>query len=345
MNILFAYNISDSDNQFVQLHIRFLKNLGYNVTASLNEFWEPSVTYDFLVINWPEYFFGWRPIITDEQVARLNIALIRWQKSKSKILTFFHDEYSHFGRGANLNLIFDLCYRKSDILIHLGEYSKRKYTNLYPDAEHHIVFHPLYSDFQTDLDKHSARKQLAISEKVYLVFVPGAIRKSAEIDYCLEIYRKLPAKNKQLIFQKTNFLARPQFFKNLIDLKVLGYYLLHTYRFKLLENVFFLQGFMEKETLSTYFASSDLVIIPRTDILNSGNILLAAQFGKPMIGTGAGNMGELLIHLKQQLIQQQIAPNLKISEPKIAADEIKQLVESYANDEIIKKKWQQILKP
>jgi len=345
MNILFAYNLSESDNQFVQMHILILQELGYEVTASLDEFWQPTKSYGLVVINWPDGFFGWKVNISDEEVAKLNSALARWNATETQMLTFFHDEYSHFGRGANLNQLFDLCYRRSDFLIHLGSYSKDKYTGLYTDAQHHIIYHPLYTDFQTDLDKNISRQKLGVSQDTYLVFVPGGIRKTEEIDYCLEVYRRLPVKNKQLIFQKTNFLARPQAFKNFTDLKVWVYYLLHTRRFKLRENVSFLQGFMEKDRLSAYFAASDVVILPRTDILNSGNILLAAQFGKPMIGSGSGNMGEMLRLLGQQCLSPQFMNDQIITIPENNPVEIKQAIARYANNDVIKKQWQQILTP
>ncbi|WP_304343528.1 hypothetical protein [Chryseobacterium koreense] len=345
MNILFAYDLSETDNQFVQIHIRLLQELGCEVTVSMDQFWNPTRTYDYMVINWPECFFDWKPNISDEQVQQLNASLKRWKRGSTRIITFLHDEYSHFGRGANLNLLFDLCYRHSDVLIHLGNYSKNKYTNLYPDSQHHLIYHPLYTDFQTDLGKHAARIQLGVTENVYLVFVPGGIRKPDEVDYCLEIYRRLPVKNKQLIFQKTNFLAKPQSLKSFIDLKVWGYYLFHMNKFKLLENIGFLRGFMEKDVLSAYFAASDLIIIPRTDILNSGNILLAAQFGKPMIGSGAGNMGEMLMILGQQCADPQFIDKHITTVPENNPDQIKHAVERYANNDVIKKQWLQILKP
>lgn len=344
MNILFAYNLAETDNQFVQIHIHILQDLGYNVTASLDEFWQPTKTYDFLVINWPEHFFGWQVNISDKQVAKLNIALISWKRSATQILTFFHDEYSHFGRGANLNLLFDLCYNKSDILIHLGEYSKKKYTDLYRNAKHKLIYHPLYSDFKTGMDRNAARRQLNISEKEYLVFVPGGIRNNEEINYCLGIYRNLIAKNKRLIFQKTNFLHRPESLKSFIDLKVWFYYLIYKNKFKIFENISFLHGYMEKGKLSNYFAAADLVLIPRIDILNSGNILLAAQFGKPTIGTGAGNMKELLIFLKQQFIPYGSSSDFIISKTAINENQLKSAVQQYSNEKIIKQQWQQILK-
>lgn len=343
MNILFASALSKDDNQFVQLHIRILQELGYTVNASLAEFWDPTQSYDIIVINWPESFFGWKVDTSDEEVIQLNNALLRWQQTGVKLLTFFHDEYSHFGRCANLNLLFDLCYLRSNILIHLGNYSKNKYRNLYADAEHYIIHHPLFADFQTDMDPVFARKSIGVSPKDYLVFVPGGIRKREEMDYCLELYRKLPAKNKRLIFQKTSFLSKPQSIKSFTDFKVWVYYLIHTYKFCYLEKVTFLNGFMPNAKLSAYFAGSDLLIIPRTDILNSGNILLGAQFGRPMVGTGTGNTEELLQYLGQYCLKPGMILQLNSMKSEHNSAEIKIAVASYSGDDIIKEQWQKIL--
>ncbi|MGB7500402.1 MAG: hypothetical protein WA897_11025, partial [Moheibacter sp.] len=60
MKILFAYDTTDHDNEFVRIHIGLLKELGHEVTASLHEFWHPTTEYDFVIINWPDYFYGFR---------------------------------------------------------------------------------------------------------------------------------------------------------------------------------------------------------------------------------------------------------------------------------------------
>lgn len=46
--------------------------------------------------------------------------------------------------------------------------------------------------------------------------------------------------------------------------------------------------------LPYYIAASDLVMIPRKDILNSGNIPLAFLYHKVVVGPDTGNNGELL---------------------------------------------------
>lgn len=348
MRILFAYNIITNDNEFVRAHIRILGDMGYEVTASLEEFWHPTQKYEMVVINWPDYFYKWRTDIKDEEVIRFKNAMDQIKLKGISILTFFHDEYSHFSRGANLNLLFDICYRQSDCIVHLGNYSADKYRMIYTDAEHYIIHHPLYTEFDTTIPKETSRNNLSIKADEYLVVVPGAIRAREEITYAIEVFRNLPFKKKRMVFLRTSHLSRPKFFRSFIDLKTWIYFLVNKSRSHL-ENIVFLNGFMKKEMLSQWFATADLIIIPRTGILNSGNITLGAQFGKPMIGTGAGNMKEILGFLEQLCI----LPDEEICEKKLEKslnsklkDEksIQKKIIHFAGDSTIKEQWKRILK-
>ena len=274
--------------------------------------------------------------------------LNQFRKRNIPILTFFHDEYSHFGRSANLNLLFDICYGNSDILIHLGEKSYEKYSQIYTDAQHLIIHHPLYTGFDTKINSQSARQKLGVSDNDFLVIVPGAIRSSAEMKYAKELFSQINYSRKKLVFLRTWYLKKPKHLRNLNEFKSWVYYFIHHSIDTFFKRIKYLHGYMNPEQLSRYFAAADLVIIPRTEILNSGNIILAAQFGKPMIGTGAGNMGELLEFLNQKIC---------LPGEKVAANKIKTLIESskdksvelieriqlYSGDELVKKQWQKAL--
>lgn len=346
MNILFAYNLSNNDNEFVHIHIEILQNLGMNVQASKQDFWEPTGAYDLIVINWPDYLFSWRNDITDDEVTRFNTALSGWRICGVKILTFFHDEYSHFGRSANLNLIFNLCYAKSDILVHLGEYSLNKYKDIYKSASHYIIHHPVYQSFLLNADRFTCRENLKIKKNEMVLIVPGAIRNKEEINYCLKILSKISYSNKKLVFLRTSWLSKPDRLRTLIDLKSLVYYFVIKNKYKYLHKVFCHNGYMSVEKLSQYFMASDAVIIPRTDILNSGNIILAAQFGKPLVGTGNGNMGELLSYLEQLIVPEDhmdTSPLVLQRNSAAESREMKKLIKAYAGNEVLAQQWKELL--
>lgn len=59
---------------------------------------------------------------------------------------------------------------------------------------------------------------------------------------------------------------------------------------------------MTTEKISELFTISDLIIIPRINNLNSGNITLSAQFGKPFLAIESGNITEWTKQLNQILI-------------------------------------------
>lgn len=345
MNILFAYTSVPNENEFVRLHIAILQKLGYTVFSSKEEFWNPSRHYDFVVINWPDYFYRWRTAITDEEVAAYNGAISKFKESHTKILTFFHDEYSHFGRAANLNLLFDISYGKADYLIHLGNYSKNKYEKIYDNAVHVVIPHPIFKSFQLDLDRSESRKKLGIKNNETLVIVPGVTRKQSEVDFCIRVFKKLNRSNKKLIFIRTSFLSKPAALKSFVDFKSWIYYLLFKNKYNIVDHVFVQKDFLSSEKMSSYFSAADVVIIPRTDILNSGNITLAAQFGVPIIGTGVGNMGELLESLDQNIIPQSVDAK---SESLIAIvsspEDVKSRIESVASDETLAQLWKNLLR-
>lgn len=348
MNILFAYTSVPNENEFVRLHIAILQKLGYTVFSSKEEFWNPSRHYDFVVINWPDYFYRWRTDITDEEVAAYNGAISKFKESHTKILTFFHDEYSHFGRLCNLNLLFDITYRNSDYLIHLGSYSKNKYESIYGQAKHAIIPHPCFKSFQFDLNREETREKLSIKKDEFFVVVPGSTRSQSEIDYSVNVYKKLINKNKKLTFLRTYHLSKPKKLASFVDFKSWIYYFVFNVWTKIFNTISTLNGFLSSEELSAYFTAADMVIIPRTEILNSGNITLAAQFGVPTIGTGVGNMGELLQQLQQKVVPQSVVDkidDLSITNVTIQSQKIlKQKIQEIAGDDVIAELWKTLLK-
>ena len=53
-------------------------------------------------------------------------------------------------------------------------------------------------------------------------------------------------------------------------------------------------GRISDEQVPDYFSAADVVLLPRLDILNSGNLPLAYYFGKVVVGPDCGNVGEIL---------------------------------------------------
>lgn len=340
-NILFVYNISIDDNEFVELHVSLLSKLGYNVVTSVAEFWNPSINYDFIVINWPEALFDWSFRGSDRELLDLVNRFNQFSASKSKIIFFLHDEYSNSLRSTNFNLVFDICYRKSDVFIHLGGYSYNKYSFLFSNAKHYIMPHPLYVNFNFDLDYQDCRFKLGIQKSEFFIIVPGSIRNLNEIDYCVGILKKLSIKKKKMVFLRSRFYLKPEKLVSYNHFKSWVYYLLKKNYYLFTDNITFLGGFMPPSQMSEYFAAADLIIIPRLQTLNSGNITLAAQFGKNMVGSGSGNMKEFLEELNQNVITHN---DKEVADIRIEpSTDLRDKISTLASNEYLANKWKSIL--
>ena len=70
-------------------------------------------------------------------------------------------------------------------------------------------------------------------------------------------------------------------------------------------------GFVEDEELPYYYSVSDIALIHRKKILNSGNVFMAMYMGKAIIGPDVGNVGELLRMTGNQVFNPQNFTDLK----------------------------------
>lgn len=340
--ILFAYNIVKKDNQFVARLVEILSNLdNLDIITSLQEFWSPTNQYDYIIINWPEYLFNWRKNINQSDFYKLSIRFDEFKIQGTKIICYLHDEVSHEDNNPILNEIFNLCYSQSDYLIHLGEFTLKKYKEIYPAVQHLAIPHPLFTVFNTHLNKELVRKELGFSSNYFIIIVPGKIRNKEEYQYTLQVYHKIKKKNKKIIFLNKGFEieSNESFLTKCV--KVLRRFYLGIYDKK---------GFLSEEEFSKFMTIADVYILPRINIINSGNIVLCSQFNKPLIGLLIGNIKEHILqlsHIGFTPNEIKMINNNQINsmiESKINKINYLELIEKYNNDQLILMKYKSILK-
>lgn len=291
--LLFAYDLIQNDNEYVGRLVEITKSIQeLKVYVSLKEFWRPTQRYDYIIINWPDYLFNWRIDINQKDILNLENIFEYYKSLGTKIVTILHDEYAHSDRTNFSKKIFDICYQKCNTIAHLGKYSYLKYksNSSYSQPKHKIIYHPLFKDFNFSINKYEARKILKISDKDFYIIVPGGIRHDYEYDYVLNIYNKIKIKNKKIHFLRSTAIKKPLkgCNKEFLTYKLNEYL---EYKFKGIKHSY---KFMPSLKLSEYFIASDLVILPRVDILNSGNITLSTQFNRLVLGAEIGNIKEWL---------------------------------------------------
>ncbi len=248
-----------------------------------------------ILFQWPELIFNWAEP-TFNQLDELEIMIKEW-KLKTKIIYLVHNERRHFGVTPQFERLYQIVESAADIMVHFGRYSQTKFSKKYPFKEHVIISHPLYFTSFQKTSKVAARKKINIPEDRVVLIAPGRIRNEQERSLLLKAFKYFPSKRKTLIApfmirkpSKVEFRGR-HLLKKLFDIK------------KFIEKrgndfkppkYYVGYNFSKAEDLSLLMSAADAVIIPRIEILNSGNVFLALTFNLPVIGPAVGNVGEVL---------------------------------------------------
>ncbi len=261
-----------------------------------------SPDYDIVNIHWPEALFDWLEP-TEQQLLDLERDLEIWKKSSVVVYTK-HDYRRNKGTTPQFTRLFELIEQNTDVFIHLGEHSKTKYQLLYPKAGHEIVHHPLYQNSYTIYSKLEAREKLGITPNSFVVTVPGAIRDFKERSLVLNSFKALKISEKVLITTNMRTEIKRDFrgrilLKKFFDVKK---YLTNRFKSKYSPPTYvFTYEKLSSDDFSLRISAADIILIPRIDILNSGNVFLAFTFRKVVCGPAIGNIKGALQEFKMPI--------------------------------------------
>lgn len=254
-----------------------------------------TAAYKIVNIHWPEAIFGWLEP-TSEQLKDLEQAIQEWKKTSTLIYTK-HDVERHKGMTPNFTKLFELVEQNADVFIHLGNYSIEYYEKTFSNAQHKMVLHPLYENSFKVYSQSEAREKLNIKKEALVIIAPGSIRNFAERKMILAAFNKLEVKNKVLISTsmrseiKYDFRGRVKL-KKIFDIRE---HVVNKFKQKHQPPEYlFSYKKLNSEDLSLKMSAADIVLIPRIEILNSGNLFLGLTFNKIVVGPATGNIEEQL---------------------------------------------------
>lgn len=246
-------------------------------------------------IHWPEAIFNWNEP-TLEELSELENEIVKW-KMNSKICYTKHDLVRHKGMTPNFTKLFDIIEKNTDVFIHLGAYSKKLYQDKYPNANHEIIYHPIFETSYTNFSKLEARKILGIDKDAVVIIVPGKIRSFKERNIVLKSFKGLKVKNKTLIATNMRTELQMDFpgrvrFKKYFDVQK---HVVEAFKAKHKSPKYiFNYNSISSEDMSLKMSAADIVLVPRIDLLNSGNVFLGLTFKKVVVGAATGNIKEQL---------------------------------------------------
>lgn len=252
-------------------------------------------SFEIVNIQFPEALFDWK-VPTHQQLFELEVKIVLWKKH-SKLVYTMNDFKTHYDEDENFAALFALIHKYSDGVIHLGNFSLKKYSTYFSQkCIHRVIYHPLYSSLIENSDVENIQNIIPIDlTNKYLVSVVGVIRSKEELDLILKLFRNLRQKNKFLIIPRLhNIINVPEY---------IPYRLRKKYRI-LMERIYFIRfssqqyfvdyKFWEYSYIIDLMNKSSLLIVPRLRNLNSGNLFLGLTFDKTMVLPRVGNLTEVI---------------------------------------------------
>lgn len=200
---------------------------------------------------------------------------------------------------------YDIIEEQSDVVVHMGRYSRDEFAAKHADSRNVIIPHPIYQyTYKEDISMERARQYLNLPQEAFIVTSFGKFRNREERRMVTGAFRKWDEAKKFLLAPRLYPFSRfnrygSNFFKRWTSRT--GYYLLIPLlnRLRRMHTGTRMHAGASDEPIDNcdlpyYMAASDVIFIQRKDILNSASIPLAFLFHKVVIGPNIGNIGEIL---------------------------------------------------
>lgn len=208
------------------------------------------------------------------------------KKTKCKLVATCHNIKPHTYESD----LYDILYSSSDLIIHLGEYSKSLFSSIFPGVKHVLIPHHVYDKvYYNQYSRKEALSRLNLDGAYKYVLSFGDFRKEEERQLVAYIARKLKSDNISILaptFEKIYNRRNPK------------YWLLpkiHYWRYKFFaHNLVSSCGYVSDELLPYYYAACDVTLIHRLEILNSGSLPMGFFMKHVVVGPDCGNVGHIL---------------------------------------------------
>lgn len=305
-----TYNPHDMANPYVYTLMDGIDKLYGDVEWKWGKiFWEEDIfNVDIIHIHWPtELIWSQSGYHTPQEIEN---RLSTIKSHGIKIVVTCHNFEPHYSKNEDKNQTYKVVYNLSDMILHLGEYSRDKMSTLYPNAKHVLLPHHIYDTvYYCKPNRDESIEKLHLSKGYRYILCFGAFRDKEETDLLIDLSSELRDKAQYILapsfewryyvnhtiayfHSKEYFLRRFHFsWLNRILEKILMRYFRLKYRIIMTCKNF---NAVPDEELPYYYGASDLCLIHRKKILNSGNVPMAMMMGKVLVGPAIGNVGEIL---------------------------------------------------
>ena len=301
MKILIPYDAATTGmkNPFLFLLMRELVKSGRisSVQHGYGWLYEPG-HWDLIHLHWPELLVKSRladmsrtDLLESQDFDKVIHALQQKKEAGTGILLTVHNERPHKDQEGRFSDFYDEVVSLSDGLIHLGTASdqlmKNKYPKMLKDKASFVIPHGNYEWFPNEKPREECRRMLNLHPDVKLVLAFGAIRSRRELELGIDAFNMAGIENGvYMMAGKLPFPYKSQP-RHFIERRKL-------YRYRFDSTIRTEERVIPPQDVQIYLNAADLLLIPRYNTLNSGNVALGFTFGKVVAGPDYGVIGETL---------------------------------------------------
>lgn len=269
--------------------------------------------FDILHFHWPDGFINPPGLLKAwQRVFLFALVIIAAKARGAKIVWTVHNIRPHDAWHPLLAQAFMNGFiRCCDGFIFMSEQSRKTFFEEYrlpAEIPNAIIPHGHYrNSYPAAIERSFARQQLGLPQEKQLLLSFGMIKPYKNIDALIETFVQAQPDNYVLVIAGNT--DSPELATRLQELKGAN------------ENVYLFLKFIPDDELHWYFSAADIVILPYKAILNSGALLLALSFSKPVIAPAIG----AFLSLQQELGTQWINCYANDLQPETLAAAITQL--------------------
>ena len=139
--IVFREN-GDTDNLFVPILCDAIRTTGIDVRCSTNEFWNSDTPYDIIHFQWSEEVMEGNCDGPD-RICRLKERIAFFRSRGARFVYTRHNVRPHYANGI-ISRAYDIIESQSDIVVHMGRFSRDEFLTKYPDSQNVVIPHHIY---------------------------------------------------------------------------------------------------------------------------------------------------------------------------------------------------------
>jgi beta-1,4-mannosyltransferase len=283
--LIFPNDKSKIGNPYCGLLYSNMEKLGV-VTEAFTPMRAVSGRYDIFHLHWPEYYLGQPPLKALAGTLGL-LAIVLWLRCRgTRIVWTVHNIHSHKRLYPKVEPWFwRVLTPMLDGYIGLSETSVLQARAQFPALRStpcSVIPHGDYrTSYPATITKSSARTQLGIAAKESVVLFFGGISAYKNVPRLIDTFRRAALANSTLVIAGCPSSREDE--RRVVEtVEGSSCIQLHLRR-------------IPTDEVQVFFTAADLVVLPFSEIMNSGSAILALSFDRPVLVPDRGSLPELQV--------------------------------------------------